>query len=58
MMKARPLPPARAYTSRELFGRFWRSYLRPYLPVMLIAFLVTAFMLRDPVEGQWDKPAA
>ena len=23
-----------------LFGRFWRSYLRPYLPVMLIAFLV------------------
>jgi ATP-binding cassette subfamily B protein/subfamily B ATP-binding cassette protein MsbA len=40
MTKARPLPPARAYTSRELFGRFWRSYLRPYLPVMLVAFLV------------------
>ena len=40
MTKARPLPPARAYTSRVLFGRFWRSYLRPYLPVMLIAFLV------------------
>lgn len=40
MTKARPLPPARAYTSRALFGRFWRSYLRPYLPVMLIAFLV------------------
>ena len=34
------MPPARAYTSRVLFGRFWRSYLRPYLPVMLIAFLV------------------
>lgn len=40
MTKARPLPPARAYSSRELFGRFWRSYLRPYLPVMLVAFLV------------------
>ena len=40
MTKARPLPPARTYSSRELFGRFWRSYLRPYLPVMLVAFLV------------------
>lgn len=40
MTKAHPLPPARAYSSRELFGRFWRSYLRSYLPVMLIAFLV------------------
>ena len=26
--------------------------------VVLVAFLVTAFMLKDPVEGQWDKPAA
>ena len=25
--------------------------------VVLVAFLVTAFMLKDPVEGQWDKPA-
>jgi len=24
--------------------------------VVLVAFLVTAFMLKDPVEGQWDKP--
>jgi MFS family permease len=23
--------------------------------VVLVAFLVTAFMLKDPVEGQWDK---
>lgn len=26
--------------------------------VVLVAFLVTAFMLKDPVEGQWDKAAA
>ncbi len=25
--------------------------------VVLVAFLVSAFMLKDPVEGQWDKPA-
>ena len=30
----------RPYTSRELFGRFWRGYLRPHLPLMLLAFLV------------------
>lgn len=23
--------------------------------VVLVAFLITAFMLKDPVEGQWDK---
>jgi ATP-binding cassette, subfamily B, bacterial MsbA len=34
------LHPPRAYTSRQLFGRFWRSYLRPHLPVMVLAFLV------------------
>lgn len=32
--------PPRAYTSRELFGRFWRVYLRPHLPIMALAFLV------------------
>jgi subfamily B ATP-binding cassette protein MsbA len=32
--------PTRDYSSRELFGRFWRGYLRPYLPLMLLAFLV------------------
>lgn len=32
--------PSRPYTSRELFGRFWRSYLRPHLPVMALAFLI------------------
>ncbi len=26
--------------------------------VVLVAFLVTAFMLKDPVEGQWDKAGA
>ena len=25
--------------------------------VVLVAFLVAAFMLKDPVEGQWDKVA-
>jgi MFS family permease len=25
--------------------------------VVLVAFLVSAFMLKDPVEGQWDKAA-
>lgn len=34
------LHPERLYTSRELFGRFWRGYLRPHLPVMVLAFLV------------------
>ncbi len=34
------LHPPRAYTSRELFGRFWRSYLRPHLPTMALAFLI------------------
>ena len=32
--------PPSAYTSRELFGRFWGSYLRPHLPIMALAFLV------------------
>ena len=32
--------PSRPYTSREIFGRFWRSYLAPYLPLMVAAFLV------------------
>ena len=40
MTKAPSLPPARAHTSRELFGRYWRGYLRPHLPVMLLAFVV------------------
>lgn len=26
--------------------------------VVLIAFLVSAFMLKEPVEGEWDKPKA
>ena len=34
------MQPSRDYTSRELFGRFWRGYLRPHLPTMVLAFLV------------------
>jgi ATP-binding cassette, subfamily B, bacterial MsbA len=36
------LQPDRAYTSRQLFGRLWRKYLRPHLPLMLVAFVVMA----------------
>jgi ATP-binding cassette, subfamily B, bacterial MsbA len=34
------LHPARNHTSRELFGRFWRGYLRPHFGTMVLAFLV------------------
>jgi subfamily B ATP-binding cassette protein MsbA len=34
------LQPTRAYTSRHLFGRFWEGYLRPHLPLLILAFLV------------------
>ena len=35
-------PPehVRPYTSRQLFGRLWRGYLRPHLLLMVLAFLV------------------
>ncbi len=36
------MQPPRAYTSRELFGRFWRTYLRPHIWLMLIAFALMA----------------
>ena len=32
--------PDRAYASKTLFGRFWRSYLRPYLPMLSLASLL------------------
>ena len=35
-----PVEPTRAYTSRELFGRFWRDYLRPHIPLLALAFVV------------------
>ena len=38
--KAPLLEPTRAYTSRELFARFWRIYLRPHFPLMALAFLI------------------
>ena len=34
------MPSESAYTSRELFGRFWRGYLRPHLPTMVLAFVI------------------
>jgi ATP-binding cassette subfamily B protein/subfamily B ATP-binding cassette protein MsbA len=36
------LQPLRDYPPRELLGRFWRSYLRPHLPLLLIAFTLMA----------------
>ncbi len=32
------MQPPRAYPTRELFRRFWRSYLRPHLPLLALAF--------------------
>lgn len=32
------MQPTSTYPSRELFGRFWRGYLRPHLGLMLVAF--------------------
>ena len=26
--------------------------------VVLVAFLISAFLLKEPVEGEWDKPAS
>jgi ATP-binding cassette subfamily B protein/subfamily B ATP-binding cassette protein MsbA len=36
------LQPLRDYPSRELLGRFWRGYLRPHLPLLLVAFFLMA----------------
>ena len=36
------MQPPRPYPSRVLFSRFWRSYLRPHLPLMLLAFVLMA----------------
>ncbi len=36
------MQPTRAYPSRELFLRFWRSYLRPHLPLLVVAFMLMA----------------
>ena len=34
----------------DAYSGLWYTWV-----VVLVAFLVTAFMLKDPVEGQWDK---
>jgi ATP-binding cassette subfamily B protein/subfamily B ATP-binding cassette protein MsbA len=36
------VPSQRAYTSRQLFGRFWQGYLRQHVRLMLVAFLLMA----------------
>jgi ATP-binding cassette subfamily B protein/subfamily B ATP-binding cassette protein MsbA len=36
------LQPLRDYPPRALLGRFWRTYLRPHLPLLLTAFLLMA----------------
>lgn len=51
----------RPYGSGELFGRFWRGYLRPHLPLMALAFLVmmvegsTLGLLSWMLEPLFDK---
>jgi ATP-binding cassette, subfamily B, bacterial MsbA len=50
-----------AYSSRELFARFWRRYLRPHLPLLILAFLVmtiegsTLGLLSYMLEPLFDK---
>ncbi len=36
------MQPTRPYQSRELFQRFWRSYLRPHVGLLGLAFLLMA----------------
>ncbi|MBA3908976.1 MAG: ABC transporter ATP-binding protein [Rhodobacter sp.] len=56
-----PLQPPRAYPSQELFSRFWRSYLRPHLPLMLLAFGLMALegstlgLLAYMIEPLFDR---
>ena len=48
------LPPVEVLQKTgNAYAGLWYTWV-----VVLVAFLVTAFMLKDPVEGQWDKPAA
>jgi ATP-binding cassette, subfamily B, bacterial MsbA len=55
------LEVTRAYSSRELFGRFWRGYLRPHWPLLALAFLVmmiegsTLGLLSYMLEPLFDK---
>jgi ATP-binding cassette, subfamily B, bacterial MsbA len=42
MERPRSVQPTHAFTTRELFGRFWRGYLRPHFPLMMLAFVVMA----------------
>ena len=37
----------------DAYAGLWYTWV-----VVLVAFLVAAFMLKDPVEGQWDRASA
>lgn len=55
-----PVPTSR-YPSRELFRRFWQSYLRPHLPLLLLAFFLmmlegsTLGLLSYMIEPLFDQ---
>ncbi len=55
------MQPPRPYPSRELFLRFFRSYLRPHLPLMLLAFGLMALegstlgLLAYMIQPLFDK---
>ena len=55
------MPPTRAYTSSDLFGRFWRGYLRPNAGLMLLALLLmmiegsTLGLLSYMIEPLFDR---
>jgi subfamily B ATP-binding cassette protein MsbA len=55
------LQPTRAYSSRQLFSRFWRDYLQDLWPLLVLAFLVmmvegsTLGLLSYMLEPLFDK---
>lgn len=55
------MQPPRPYTSRTLFARFWRSYLRPHVGLMALAFGMmviegtTLGLLSYMIEPLFDK---
>ena len=55
------MPTDHAYTSRSLFARFWRGYLRPHMGLMALAFLMmviegsTLGLLSYMIEPLFDQ---
>ena len=55
------MPTDRTHTSRSLFARFWRGYLRPHLGLMVLAFVMmviegsTLGLLSYMIEPLFDQ---